>query len=233
MAEPFIGQLLTLPFSWPPEGWASCNGQKLPIDQNQALFSLFGTVYGGDGQSTVGVPNLCGRTVVGSGTDTTGHNWVFGTSGGTPQQALTTANVPQHTHTATFTPAAASQDVNVSATVTGTLNTAVTLSATYNAVNAPATANVPAANLSLGVTSPSSFKIYTSNAGTAVPIGTVTANGNVTGALSVATTGSYPSSSGGAVAVGITGNGVPFSIMPPYVSLNVVVATSGIYPQRQ
>jgi microcystin-dependent protein len=230
VSDPFIGQLLTLPFSWAPYGWAQCNGQTISAQQNQAMLALLGNTYGGDGNTTVGLPDLRGRTVVGSGTDTSGHSWPFAQAGGTPQQALTVANMPQHTHAATFTPTSSS--TSVSATVTGTLNAAVSLSATYNAVSASGSTATPASGNSLGIASPSSVKIYTSNTGTAVPIGTVTANGNVTGTLSVPASGSYPSTWGGAVSVGNTGSGAPFSIMPPYVTLNVCIATSGIFPTR-
>jgi hypothetical protein len=138
--------------------------------------------------------------------------------------------MPQHTHTATFTPAGSS--ATVSATVAGSLNTTVSMSATYNAVSAAGTTPTPSAGASLGIASPSLVKIYTSNAGSAVPIGTVTADGNITGTLSVPATGSYPTSWSGAVNVGTAGSGAPFSIMPPYVSLNVVIATNGVYPTR-
>ncbi len=230
MAEPFIGQLLTLPFSWAPQDWASCNGQTLPASQNQALLALIGTTYGGDGRNTVGLPDMRGRTVVGSGTDTFGQTWQFGKAGGTPQQALTAANLPPHSHAATFTPTSSS--TTVSATVTGTLNTAVTLSAAYNAVSAAGGSPTPTAGSSLGIASPGTVRIYTSNTGTAVPIGTVTANGNITGTLNVPAAGSYPNSWTGTVAVGNTGNGAPFSIMPPYVTLNVCIATVGMFPTR-
>jgi len=230
VSDPYIGQLQALPFAWAPQDWSSCSGQILPINQNEALYSLVGTLYGGDARLNFGIPDLRGRTVIGSGIDTTGHAWNVGQTGGTPQQALTIANMPQHTHSAVFTPMSSSTTVN--ATVTGTLNTPVTLSATYNAVNAAGATAVPNAGYSLGNASPSSVKIYTAGAGTAVPIGTVTANGNVSGTLSVAATGSYPTPWNGTVSVGNTGGGVPFSIMPPFVSLNVCICTSGLYPTR-
>lgn len=232
MAEPFIGQLLTLPFDWAPQGWSSCNGQVISLSQSEALFSLLGILYGGNGQSTFGLPDLRGRTVVGAGT-AFGTTWATGATGGTPLAALTSANLPSHTHTAQFTPAGSSPTkVSVTATVTGSLNTAVALSADYNAVNANANATSPGAGVALGIAQPGSVKLYTSSAGTAVPIGTVTAQGNVTGSLSVAASGSYPTSGGGSVAVGNTGAGAPFGIMPPFVGMNVVIAMNGEYPQR-
>jgi microcystin-dependent protein len=229
VADPFIGQLLTMPTTYAPVDWASCNGQTLPLAQNQALASLIGDIYGGDGSTTIGLPDLRGRTVIGSG-PAFGQNFVVGATGGTPQQALTVANMPQHSHTAAVVPTGGS--ASVSATVTGTLNTPVALSAAYNAVSAGGGVATPSAGSSLGIASPSTVKIYTSSAGAAVSIGTVTANGNVTGALSVAATGSYPTSWSGTVAVGNAGSGAAFNIMPPYVTLTVCIATTGVYPVR-
>ena len=67
MTEPFIGEIQVFPFGFAPRGWAQCNGQLLPINQNQALFSLLGTMYGGDGRTTFALPDLRGRVPVGVG----------------------------------------------------------------------------------------------------------------------------------------------------------------------
>ena len=67
MTEPYIGELRCFGFNFAPSGWAQCNGQQLPIQQNTALFSLLGTTYGGDGRTTFGLPDLRGRTALGSG----------------------------------------------------------------------------------------------------------------------------------------------------------------------
>ena len=67
MSEPFIGQILTVPYNFAPKRWAFCNGQFLPINQNQALFSLLGTMYGGNGQTTFALPDLQGRSPVNFG----------------------------------------------------------------------------------------------------------------------------------------------------------------------
>lgn len=229
--DPFVGQLLTLPFNWAPEGWASCTGQVISTAQSQALFALIGDLYGGNGSSTFGLPNLQGRTVVGAGVDANGTNWAVGASGGSPTTTLTLNHLPQHTHDAAFTPSTPpSPSATVAASVTG-FNSSVALSATYNAVSATGATGVPSAGASLGIANPGATKLYTSVAGTAVPIGTVTATGNLTGTLSVDTTGSYPTA-GGSVLLGATGQGLPFSIVPPFVSLNVVIAMNGIFPPR-
>ena len=93
MAEPFLSEIRIMSFSFPPKGWAFCNGQLLPINQNQALFSLLGTTYGGDGRVNFGLPNLQGRTPMHVGS---GHS--LGERGGEQAHTLTLSEVPIHTH---------------------------------------------------------------------------------------------------------------------------------------
>lgn len=94
MSEPFIGQLTITGFDYPPKGWAKCDGQLLPINQNQALFSLLGTTYGGDGRVTFALPDLRGRAPVHQSGDLT-----LGQSLGVERVALTVAQIPPHSHT--------------------------------------------------------------------------------------------------------------------------------------
>ena len=96
--EPFIGQLQTVGFNFAPRGWALCNGQLLPISQNQALFSLIGTTYGGDGRTNFALPDLRGRVAehVGTGPGLSPRTW--GQRGGSPTATLTVNNLPSHTH---------------------------------------------------------------------------------------------------------------------------------------
>lgn len=93
MAEPFLSEIRIFSFNFPPKGWAFCNGQFLQINQNQALFSLLGTTYGGNGQTTFALPNLRGRTPIHVGN---GHT--LGEAAGQEAVTLTIANLPQHTH---------------------------------------------------------------------------------------------------------------------------------------
>lgn len=93
MAEPFLGEIKMLAFDWAPQGWALCNGQFLPINQNQALFSILGTTYGGNGQTTFALPNLRGRTPIHVGG---GHT--LGQAAGTETHTLTQNEMPTHTH---------------------------------------------------------------------------------------------------------------------------------------
>lgn len=94
MSEPFLGEIRVMSFTFAPRGWAMCNGQLLPINQNQALYSILGTVYGGDGRVTFGLPDLRGRLPL--GTDFGGHP--LGERAGTETVALIPAQIPSHLH---------------------------------------------------------------------------------------------------------------------------------------
>src|SRR3954468_937159 len=98
MAEPFLSEIRVFSFNFAPKGWALCNGQLLPINQNQALFSLLGTTYGGNGQTTFALPNLQGRVPIHMGN---GHN--LGQAGGETAHTLTISEIPTHTHSAVAT----------------------------------------------------------------------------------------------------------------------------------
>src|SRR5205814_2649531 len=94
MAEPFLGEIRMMSFNFPPKGWALANGQTLPINQNQALFSLFGTMYGGNGQTTFAIPNLQGRTPIHVG----GQFNNQGEAGGEISHTLNISELPTHNH---------------------------------------------------------------------------------------------------------------------------------------
>jgi len=98
MSEPFIGQIMTVGFNFAPRGWALCNGQLLSISQNTALFSLLGTTYGGNGQTTFALPDLRGRMPVHQGQGPGLSNRVMGEASGQETVTLLTAQMPQHTH---------------------------------------------------------------------------------------------------------------------------------------
>ena len=93
MAEPYMGEIKLVSFNFPPKGWAFCNGQFLPINQNQALFSLLGTTYGGDGRVNFALPDLRGRTPIHEGS---GHT--LGERAGEQAHTLSIAELPTHTH---------------------------------------------------------------------------------------------------------------------------------------
>src|SRR5258708_21654024 len=93
MSQPFLSEVRMMSFNFPPKGWALCNGQLLPINQNQALFSLLGTTYGGDGRVNFGLPNLQGRVPMHMGS---GH--ILGERGGEQSHTLSISELPQHQH---------------------------------------------------------------------------------------------------------------------------------------
>lgn len=96
--DPFIGQILMVGFNFAPKGWALCNGQLLPIVTNQALFSLLGTMYGGDGRTNFALPNLQGRVPIHMGQIPGGSNYAVGASGGAETVTLQVNNLPLHSH---------------------------------------------------------------------------------------------------------------------------------------
>ncbi|HEY6544599.1 MAG TPA: tail fiber protein [Dokdonella sp.] len=98
MATPYIGEIRMFGFDFPPRGWATCAGQLLAINQNQALFSLLGTTYGGNGQTTFALPDLRGRAPIHVGHGPGLGSRSLGEQGGTQQHTLLSSELPQHTH---------------------------------------------------------------------------------------------------------------------------------------
>lgn len=102
MTEPFIGEIQIFGFNFPPRGWAFCNGATLAIQQNTALFSLLGTQYGGNGQTTFMLPNLCNRAATQQGTGPGLTPRTIGESFGSNNVTLTQDTMPAHTHSLTI-----------------------------------------------------------------------------------------------------------------------------------
>src|SRR3982751_6487214 len=98
MSNPFLGEIRMAGFNFAPRGWAFCAGQLLPISQNDALFALVGTTYGGDGQTTFGMPDLRGRVPINQGQGPGLSNYVMGQMSGTESVTLITAQIPPHSH---------------------------------------------------------------------------------------------------------------------------------------
>ncbi|HYE15174.1 MAG TPA: tail fiber protein [Pyrinomonadaceae bacterium] len=106
MSEPFLSEIKIVSFDFPPKGWALCNGQFLPINQNQALFALLGTTYGGNGQTTFALPNLRGRVPIHVGN---GHT--LGEAAGSTSVTINIQQLPTHMHA--FQASIATGDSNV------------------------------------------------------------------------------------------------------------------------
>jgi microcystin-dependent protein len=133
MSQPFLGQIEAFPFSFAPKGWTPCQGQLLPINQNQALFSLLGTTYGGDGRTTFALPDLRGRVALGQGNGAGLTVRGIGQTAGEETHTVLTTETPAHAHALNTAPNAATAnntDTPGTATVLGpataTLNTAPT-----------------------------------------------------------------------------------------------------------
>src|ERR1700761_1237747 len=111
---PALGEIRAFGGNFAPRGFALCNGQLLQINQNQALYALIGTIYGGDGQTTFAVPNLCGRGELNQGQGLGLSNRVIGTMSGSESVTLNTTQMPSHNHLVNATTASANQSTPAS-----------------------------------------------------------------------------------------------------------------------
>ncbi len=131
MADPFLAEIRLCSFAFPPKGWAMCNGQLLPINQNQALFSLLGTTYGGDGRTNFALPNLQGRRPV-----MDGPGYTLGQAGGADFHTLSAQQLPAHTHAMK-----ASKAVGTQASPQGGYLAASDVDVPYTSANGPFPSN--------------------------------------------------------------------------------------------
>jgi len=106
MAQPYVGEIRMFAGNFPPNGWMFCEGAPLPISENDVLFQLIGTTYGGDGEETFNLPNLASRVPMHMGTGPDGTTYQIGEMAGTEQETLSLQQIPNHTHplTASTTP---------------------------------------------------------------------------------------------------------------------------------
>ena len=112
MGAPYLGEIKLVSFAFPPKGWAMCNGQLMPINQYQALFSLLGTTYGGDGRTTFALPNLQARAPLHAG-----QGYTLGQLGGEANHTLTSTEMPTHLHAANATSNAATPNTGPASSV--------------------------------------------------------------------------------------------------------------------
>lgn len=252
--EPYIGQLIAVGFDFAPKGWAMCNGQLLPINQHQALFSLLGTTYGGNGTTNFGLPDLRGRTLIGMGHGQGLPNVQQGEMGGTPTATLTINQMPAHSHVIDMK----SAEVNLNVTATGTIKAGAKASGNFPATSATVTGNVeipvnkmggpfvngsnPNAGILVNLPA-ASPKIYTTIAadgiysGKAIPVAQGIATVPQT-ALNLPVSGSVDvpisakASVGGIATATPTGGSQAHDNMQPYLGMNYCIALEGIYPSR-
>ena len=112
-SDPFLGQISWVGFNFAPRGWAFCDGQILPINSNQSLYSLLGTTYGGDGRTTFALPDMRSRTIVHKGQASEGVNWVLGQKGGAETTTYTQATMAAHSHSPVMKGSSATADASV------------------------------------------------------------------------------------------------------------------------
>jgi microcystin-dependent protein len=98
MAQPYVGEIRMFAGNFAPNGWMFCEGQTLPISENDVLFQLIGTTYGGDGEETFNLPNLASRVPIHMGTGPDGTTYQIGEMAGTEQETLTVQQIPSHNH---------------------------------------------------------------------------------------------------------------------------------------
>lgn len=137
MAEPFLSEIRIMSFVFAPKGWALCNGQLLPINQNQALFSLLGTTFGGDGRVNFALPDLRGRTPIHVGS---GHT--LGERGGEQAHTLSIAELPTHAHVANASSTPGNAAVPTGALLGSPLNLSYTTPSSLTSLNPGSIANV-------------------------------------------------------------------------------------------
>jgi microcystin-dependent protein len=209
--EPFVGQIMQVGFTFAPSGWSTCAGQLLPINQNQALFSLLGVTYGGNGSTNFQLPDLQGRVAVGTGTSNTGAGaYEPGQVGGVQNVILTQQQLPAHTHTAQFTGTGGGGGSPLQVTV--------------SAIQAGGGSYQPTSGAFLGDAGggATTTKLYlpAGTSGTQVNLGGVTVSGGGGGIT------------GGTVVVGQTGGNLPVSILQPYLAVQTIIALQGVFPSR-
>ncbi|PKU25884.1 phage tail protein [Telmatospirillum siberiense] len=245
----YLGTVMLWAVPWVPRGWHLCDGTLLPINANQALFALLGTTYGGDGQANFALPDLRNRVPLGS-TTSVGPFISNAPVAGSPghlvaQGALTVINLPQHTHSATFTgtggggngPLQASGTVSLPFSAPTTVNSAGT--AKIAASTLAAGSSSATANAVLATTAGPPAKIYATGTpdtvlGTSTSVsvsGSVTVTGNASGTVTLPVTGAT-GITGGQVSIGQTGMGAAFGVAVPSQSINFIIAIEGFYPPR-
>lgn len=121
---PYVGEIRIFAGNFPPNGWMFCEGQALPISENEVLFQLIGTTYGGDGEETFNLPDLRGRAPLHMGAGTGLSTYVLGQAGGVEQVTLTVQQIPSHNHGALATTAQGNQSVPAATTILASMGPA-------------------------------------------------------------------------------------------------------------
>ena len=226
--EPYIGSVCTFAFDWCPQGYVVADGRTLTVRENQALFALIGYRYGGNNADLFGIPDLRGRSVIGTGTGPGLTNIAIGAKVGQQQQLLSAAQVPlqPHTHTATFAGTGGGAGGSTNVPFTGTVSMPITNGGTP--VSAPTSGNVYLGEV-----------VFVENGSGASLTGPYNTTGPGTGAKAVGTasgTVTVPNTgiTGGTVTVApASGNASQMvSTQSPGIGQTVCIAVNGLYPNR-
>lgn len=212
--DPFLGEIKMVGFNFAPRGYAMCQGQLMSIAQNTALFSLLGTLYGGNGQTTFGLPDYRGRSPVGMGQGPGLNPITQGELAGNENVTLTTAQMPIHAPTAQFTGQASSGSLSITADVATT---------TAAAMVPPAPGETTYLSATTAKAGPSNVTFNGLFSNTA-PDATKAHLGGLAGQASITPQGS--------VTISPVGGGQPFGVRNPYLGTNFVIATEGVLPSR-
>lgn len=227
--DPFVGEIRMFCGTFAPEGWLLCQGQTVPITTYQALYAILGTHFGGNGSTTFGIPNLQARMPIGVGVSPAGHIYQLGQQGGSELISLGLPNLPTHTHQA------ASPAHTHPVTVPAHDHSYTDLKHTHTielgcddsggGANVPSNAYFSVPNGGGGYSSNHPDKMATQttdqNAGTAT--GTTGPSSAVVGASGPATT---------AITVQNTGAGAPFDPRNLFLTINYIIAYSGLFPTQ-
>lgn len=241
--EPYLSAVCIL--AWTRNdlrGYAPASGQLMSISQNSALFALLGTTYGGDGQSTFGLPDLRGRVPIGAGTGTDGITYALGQKAGSANITLNQTQMPAHTHplsAVNLSSATATIDLSkatgASAALSGATFTVDTSKLTLRASATPAGTSAPT-NAALAEAAGPANRLYTSTAPN-VDMAAGTFGGSIAvsssavlpvtlpASVNVALGGTLPAS-----VTGVTGGSTPVSVMQPYLAMYYFIATQGVFP---
>ena len=204
----YIGEIKGFGGNFAPRSWAFCDGQVIAISSNTALFSIIGTIYGGDGRTTFKLPDLRGRVAIHQGRHPGGYNHILGSVGGQEEVTLNILEMPQHNHTATVQ--ASSASLTGSATATMYVNNSASDGSDPN-------------NMFLGQEGGGSG-LYATNKD---------ANSTLNpGAIHVDTSGMGVNLGSLQVAIGFTGGSQPHENMPPYQTISWIICLTGIFPSR-
>jgi microcystin-dependent protein len=202
--EGYIAEIRMFAATFAPRNWAYCQGQQMAISQNQALFALLGTTFGGNGVSTFALPDFRGRVAVGTGTGAGLSNIVLGEVAGSSSVSLLTSNLPAHNHILSG---------NTSIPVTGTIK------ATMNVNNTTGSPSNPKGNF-LGVDQGGNGVYSTSPSSNTLNSGAIQVGGSSLG-VSLAS-----------ISIGNTGSSAPLSLGMPSLGMNYVICLYGIFPSR-